>query len=614
MKKFYQLFVACLVALVAPVAANAFSISIDIDNPSLVSVTQDGNPVETKAGENVFEYEYSTSVTVTANEGYALKSIYNITGDYQMSTMQDYYNFNAYEWADGTKYSITTINLAEARSGNASITVDNPEKVRATISGTYKNLDLKPGKNEIKYIPDVETSISIGAINYGDVLYKVTKNGVDVTPNYGSYEVMLEEGVNIEIFADFPDMPATVTFNYLNDCRGVVTAVKVNGTDISDFTDGFSAKVGDKVEVSIDQSLYKFNSIKLNDGNPETYLWGNYSITLLDETNVITIDAKRHATYNVTLNLSDPSQVEVYRGQTYENVLIPDLVKGANTIEFTSASPVISIKPASGCFITSMTANDQTIEKDYSGAYSVETAENMVINVVSGEISRDNTLIVYIDKLAAAEFGYSFIRSDRSALILNDGYNEIKYCEADVPMQFSCYGSPVACLYLDNESIAPQYEGSTSFVINPAQNGQVLKIYLEAEPVSHNVTFTLEGNASVKSATVDRVKSFDPANGLSAMAGSEVVIEPAESVESLEAKLDGNAIDPVDGKYTFTVSADHNFVLKAKESGIGSVGVDAATADNAVYNLNGVKVGTTDNLNNLPAGIYINAGRKIVVK
>lgn len=79
-------------------------------------------------------------------------------------------------------------------------------------------------------------------------------------------------------------------------------------------------------------------------------------------------------------------------------------------------------------------------------------------------------------------------------------------------------------------------------------------------------------------------------------------------------KVNGEALTPdADGVCTFTVTADTKVSI-CDTDGISDITVEAGAANDAVYNLQGVKVGTRGEMNSLPAGLYISNGKKVVVK
>lgn len=614
MKKFYTTFVIGLIALLAPALASAYSITVNIDNPDVVSVTYNDTPYEHQAGDNVFEYDNNCHVAITVTDpAYSIKSVFNDTENYQLSSMQTNYHLYAYQYQDGNHYTITTFNLEEARSGQFTFKVDNPDKIDARLGGTYTKLDLTPGENTIKFIPGTENELTISPTNYNTPLYQVLKNGEPLTANYGSYTTMVEEGMAIEVVADFPEAPATVAFEYVNDCQGIVTSVKVNGNEVTDFAEGFSAMLGDQIEIYLNTTDFKFNSIQLNNGTPQYNYYGSYTTNLNQTENVIKIDAVRHGNFNFTLSLTDPSHVQVYNGQNYNGTLLTDLTAGDNTLEFSTRNNLLTIKAASGCFITAVTADGETVNANSSNEYQINTAAGMKVIVESGAINRDKTMVIYVDDLSAAKYGCNVTRADRSQIDLTSGYNTISFYDGDLPLQMSFHEPTVSKVYLNGEEYAPRYEGSSSFEFNGINDGDIVKVYLAAVPSTHTLSFTISGDVHVASAIHDRINPFEHTELLSVLTGTEVSIEPVESPEDLLATLDDNVLDAVDGKYTFAATADHQFELKVDPAGIKNVSVET-TSDTDVYNLQGIRVATDGNTNGLPAGIYIKGGKKVVIR
>ncbi len=73
-----------------------------------------------------------------------------------------------------------------------------------------------------------------------------------------------------------------------------------------------------------------------------------------------------------------------------------------------------------------------------------------------------------------------------------------------------------------------------------------------------------------------------------------------------------------EGNYTLTVRCGTKSATLPVEaidlSGIAEVTVEAAQANDPVYNLQGIKVGTRAGFDTLPAGLYIVGGQKILKK
>ena len=129
------------------------------------------------------------------------------------------------------------------------------------------------------------------------------------------------------------------------------------------------------------------------------------------------------------------------------------------------------------------------------------------------------------------------------------------------------------------------------------------------------MTFTVGSDVTPAGISVKRdiiVGVEDWANGFSALQGTQVDI----TAEDISVTVNGTAVTPVDGTFTFTVSDDTEVSI-AKPTAISDIHAGETTAVRDVYNMQGVKVAdNADNaaISNLPAGIYIINGKKIVIR
>ena len=87
-------------------------------------------------------------------------------------------------------------------------------------------------------------------------------------------------------------------------------------------------------------------------------------------------------------------------------------------------------------------------------------------------------------------------------------------------------------------------------------------------------------------------------------------MEPGDGQITVEVEL------VAEGTTTFTVSckgktATATITVK-NLSGIAGVTADQAQPNDPVYNLQGIKVGTREGFDSLPAGLYIMGGQKIL--
>lgn len=626
MRKIYSLFLTALLSMVA-FAANAVNVTINVDDPSRVTVKVNYTEQEIVQGDNSFDVPEYMPVSIEAKDGYFLTSVVRKSTSaneniYYMKSCNIYVNSSH----EGETWTVTSVNADDARDGSCQIWVDDASKVRMTRSSTSASVDnLVNGEwVDVKYIKASELPLQIGSVDYSTPLYQVKLDGETVEPQYGSFSVTPGENSKIEIFANYPDEDVAVKFSYANEeSKGFITGVKVDGTDVTNYNDeDFTVKLGKKIEITGNTTDYKLNSFTVN-GRSESF-YGSYQFTVSGET-AITVDAQKYAMVNATLDIDNPDNVVVYKGYSYDNTVITDLKAGENAIELSEKNPNISIKANSGCYITSVTsvtgegddAKTETYSADYNNSYNITVAEGMVIKVVSGAITRDKTAMIYVDDVTKAEHGHSFSRSDRSSIDLANGYNEIEFYDGDIPAMISFYGSPSVSAYKNDELISPDYTGGTSYTLNELADGDVVKVFLAGAPSTYNVTFDVTGSAANATVTRDKIKAVEDWNaGFQTLQGTEVSIKAAEGY-NMEASIGEDVLTPDEsGNCTFTVDADTNVkVVISSTSGIKDISNGNAGGNGDIYNLQGVllkKGAASVDAENLPAGIYVINGKKVV--
>lgn len=626
MRKIYSLFLTALLSMVA-FAANAVNVTINVDDPSRVTVKVNYTEQEIVQGDNSFDVPEYMPVSIEAKDGYFLTSVVRKSTSaneniYYMKSCNIYVNSSH----EGETWTVTSVNADDARDGSCQIWVDDASKVRMTRSSTSASVDnLVNGEwVDVKYIKASELPLQIGSVDYSTPLYQVKLDGETVEPQYGSFSVTPGENSKIEIFANYPDEDVAVKFSYANEeSKGFITGVKVDGTDVTNYNDeDFTVKLGKKIEITGNTTDYKLNSFTVN-GRSESF-YGSYQFTVSGET-AITVDAQKYAMVNATLDIDNPDNVVVYKGSSYDNTVITGLKAGENAIELSETNPKISIKANSGCYITSVTsvtgegddANTETYSADYNNSYNITVAEGMVIKVVSGAITRDKTAMIYVDDVTKARYGHSFSRSDRSSIDLANGYNEIEFYDGDIPAMISFYNPSSVSAYKNDKPIDPDYTGGTSYTLNELADGDVVKVFLAGAPSTYNVTFDVTGSAANATVTRDKIKAVEDWNaGFQTLQGTEVSIKAAEGY-NMEASIGEDVLTPDEsGNCTFTVDADTNVkVVISSTSGIKDISNGNAGGNGDIYNLQGVllkKGAASVDAENLPAGIYVINGKKVV--
>lgn len=615
MRNLYSLFFTALLSCIS-IAANAINITVNVDDPSRVSVTTSysSTPLELVAGDNAVSVDEYTQIYVRAKENVFINEVVR-SKDGEDDKKQDQYSmtevyFYVYSTDEGAKYTVSSANADDLRDGSCTIWVDDPTNVRVQRSGTYTDVDIVAGETTVKYIKDKELPLMIGAKNYGTELYQVKVNDEVVSPQGNMWYVTPADGAKVEIFANFPDEDVAVEFKYASEeAKGFITGVTVNGETVENYNDAdFKVKVGSQISISGNITDYKLNSFKVNGNEP--YFYSPYSFTVKEAT-IIEVDAHKYGTVKATLDIDNPDNVVVYKGYSYENNIIT-LNLGENEIELSETNALIQIKAVSGSYITSVTADEMSISADYESKYNVNVTEGMKIVVKSGTIDRNKTAVIYIDDLSKAPYGNSLNRADNSNIDLVNGYNEIKFYDGDNPFRLSFYGVESATAYKNNETFSGVY-GGASYELS-LTDGDVIKIFLASNPEMLEAELTAgDGvDASKVAVTMDRIVTVtDWAGKHNTLPGTEISIKPAEDYDICVAVDGENVTADADGAFTVIVSKNTTIAVSLPvETGINAV--DAEKLDNAgVYNMQGVRVGNAD-MKQLPAGVYIINGKKVV--
>lgn len=618
MKRFYAFFTL----LVAAVSFFAIGAAAQEDVHFTIKTNDYEHLVVTCYGANVALTGETTELTcaqytsyyVTSADGYIIESI-TCEGGYPPSVSNNMASLYPY---DGYVYTINVVNLAEVRTGKFTVKVDDPSKFTATLYGTNEQLNLSAGTQEIPFAPSIESHLTIRT-NTGSALYKVTLDGVNQTYNYG-YTIDLTDGCVLDIQADFPDEPCDITFKYTDPKgKGFWTKATVNNTEVADF-DGekLTVKLGDNVMLTGNTSEYKYSN-PIIDGTPAQYFYGTYSFTAMANTE-IEIDAHPYGDLTFTLNLDNPDNVTVYKGSRYgNNGTYSGLVAGNNTLTISENIGSIQIVANAGCFVTSITDRDGN-----SLGESVTVTDGMEIFVTSGQVELDGQFIVWVDDPSAPVYYFGGVTmevgSDRKTVSLAAGYNEVDFVTAQNQIQIGWAGAPVNRLYLNGEEQFDQYQ-SYSFYLNVVNN-DVIKIFLAAEPEEITVKLTAEGNADALAAAeitrdiVTHVTDWQNTTE-TVFNGTRYSIKG----DDVAVKFNGADVEKGDdGLFTVVIpsGAENPEITVTGTDAIQGIAVDEAASSDAVYNLQGVRVGSRSTIGTLPAGLYIvgsaKSAEKIYVK
>ena len=614
MKKFY-LFLIMLLSVIAPQAADAFSITLNVDDASRINVFLNG-PKDVVNGDNVFEVNDGDYLSVTTQNNVGLVSVFN--GDKAVK-LDSYSSFRLKltesEYA-GAKFIVKTATLDEMRTASCKVTVDDPSKVTLRLSRTFTTVQLKSGENEVKFIPGTESTFTISPQSYNTPLYKVTRNSVAAEAEWGSYTLKnVAEGDVIDIQANYPDIDCAVKFNVNAEGVGFIKSVTVNGNEVTNYLDdNFTVKCGSTISITRNSEDYKLESFKVNGEDKTSDFYEESYDFFVTAAATFDITAKKYATFKATVDIDDVSHATVYKGYSYYDDAF-DMKNGKNEIEVSEKQTLISLVAKDGYYFTSV--NDGTTEytDQSTSEIKVDVTDGMVLKVVTAAIVRDKKALVYVDDRSATS-SMVFSRGDYNRIEIGTGYNELEFYKGDNPFSVTVYANTKK-VYKNDVAVDPTYSGGSYFRFS-LEDGDVVKMFFTKTPATVKADITANGGAENLSVVKDRIQPVaDFSAGISCLEDTELAFAAKEGYSIKALTVDGTAATAeADGTYKVVVKADANIVVDLQTaSGISSVtNADASRTAN-VYNANGVLVlknATPEQTAKLAKGLYIINGKKVV--
>lgn len=623
MKKLYAIFFMMLATVISASAAVSFTVKINM--PDQVTAKINYSVDVTLTGETTTltcEENQAFSIELKNPSDYSITSLVNKAG-----TPQNFYSSSANLYpTDGEVYTVTISAKDDLRTESFTLKVDDASKIQMRYNnGDAINTTIQGGNvaNVIKYNPAIPASGYGGELPVmlmganGASIYKVSIDGTPVAMQYGSYALNVTDGCLVEIQANYPDEPCTVTFVYEDGAEGFFSSIKINDADAT-VTDGkLTARLGDKLSLTGNTADYTFEGMSVG-GIQQSYVNWPWSTVLLADTE-IKVKAHPKAKITFTINIDNVDNVKVYNSQySYSGDPIMGLVNGNNTLSVPEDNLYICLAAQPTCTITSVTDADAN---NLNTSFLV--SEGMTVYVTTSRLERNLNAVLWLDctadpagdiKYFSAEYMYN---SDHGQLDgLRAGYNLFDYAAELNPLTVSWYNANPAegaqVLYVDGVKQSPVNSGTYKYEVT-VTDGSVIKAFVSTAPADATVTFTADGTVDGVKVTRDVITEVPVWDGLTdnVFAGTQYSVTGS----NIKVKVNGTDVAAdADGAYTFEAKGGANAVTVSAVDGIASVGADTDDTDADVYNLQGIRVGTRSQLGTLPAGIYISAGRKYIVK
>lgn len=618
-----------LIGLIVPVASYGYQVKLKVDNPDAVSIVlkyynESWSTITdsyTPASEVVVSFDdnmkYPT-LEVSQKSGYKITSFNNAAGE-PVYGYSGTYTISLSSAIDNSEYSLTSVNLNDARTATAYVkVVGSASSIVATRGGESITLS-DDAEVAVKFIPDSENKFSFRNTNY-KAFYSIKVDGEPLTMTGSSIDVTVQEGTKIEIEADYPEIPVNLTINVSEGLNNVVTSVTSNYSEIAGWklNEPFEAKAGSNIAISINTSAFQLDSISINGIKQSSSSYISFTIGTDDTT--VDIVGHNFAQLNYTIKIDDPTHIDVYEG--YSSTPISGLVAGENTLSISEKIASIQIKAKTGFDITSITDKDGNAVTGSNNYYTV--TEGAYFDIATQERVYDGKFVVIINDLNSVPMYYdgthksAYWQSEEdynARYFFESEYNEVQFATAsNVRFMFTVSCDSVYNFYVNDTLQENRYNSKYVNWQGVPNNGDVFKIFTNGVvPEEHTITFTeVTDKATI---TVDKVKALtDWTSGVKALTGTLFEVKGVDDA-NLDVKVDGTKIEKDEaGVYSFKATADHSVSISNGSSGVENVEVETV-ADGPVYNLQGIKVlNTSTNMNELPAGIYIVNGKKVIIR
>ncbi len=616
MKKYLYAFVLPAIMLLSALQASADQYRIDIDNVDNVEFfIQLGEPAVTPVqadGLYTIDMGNEQYLRVITKPGVLFSQVIGDENGYitdymergAVTTMDDgrqYVDVNSY-YPDVEIFRIRTASAGDARSASCTVNIDNPDRIRLTRNN--EPVALTAGANTVKFDPEKEKTLVIEPV--GKPLYRVSKGEEVFTADY-RYTIPVADGDVIDIKAEFPDTDCPVSFNVVGyGSADFITGVDVDGRPELDWKrDGFSVKCGTELTLYGNLNEYEVVSFTVNG---EAQMFTDKTPLFITEPTEIAIDVRKYASFIMTVIVDDPTHLQVYRGHVANNDPF-ELTAGENRVEITRNTPIISIVPADGYYINTLSLTGEEYEPyelQVSPVRLGSLVDDDVLTITTAAIVRDLKAMIYLENSSAAEGYFTAKRGDLSVIEnLADGYNELMFYDRDNRFRFETGGPVQAHVYLNERLQEPEPGG---FNYSPTlADGDILKLYFGEAPEAHTLTIDADANAAkVLTVIRDHIAEVDDYATVEALHNTHISLA-AKDDSKLTVTLDGNPMTAgADGRFEFSATADHTVTVKGEESGIAEISADGGKSDAEIYDLRGVRV------NRAVKGFYVVGGKKVI--
>lgn len=630
MKKFYSMLLFALLTVVGASATTwTFTANVDgvayakLDNGSIV-------PLSTEAVEiTVGDY---ASVTVLAYDGGAITGV---SDDFQGAWYTDYNgdfsqgNWN-YPYPD-RNVSVTAVKFD--RSAKFTLNIEGDvEGVKAALTGggftNYLSLTPDTHSYELSFDPENEPILYITNSSMTDKYVYSVDCGKYSESRKAEYNVPLSDGCVVNVEQSYPVVTYAVKVSGATDAVAYYTVGRDNTQYPLPGNGTFPTQMDDDITIYFNGGEYKVSSVTVN-GETSTFSYtpSNFTFKATENPTTVEIVAGEYPVYNVKININIP---EAVRFSCNNEVL--NLHNGENDIELKESqyggAPNLSTSVLGGYEIESFTYVVDDVEAEVQnnyGYYYPTIVQNVTFNVVAKAKEYKHYAIMFGYNVAASQSGTSTaqvyvmdpVTYSGEYFNAKDGYRLVGY--NDDNNRFAAYSGAA----YENNYLFVNGEPAIFYNYYDLTEQTVIKMGFGEDADSCKVTFDVDPAAMTY--IVEDYVLFPDAAEINTFPGTvfQVAgknIEVFANDEAIEADAEDAkplVAFPVNlGKdeKIYNITVQESTVISVKVAGgVENVAVDAVEGDTTVYNLQGIKV-AEGSLDNLPAGLYIQGGKKVLKK
>lgn len=624
MKKFYSMLLFALLSVVGASAATwTFTANIDgvayakLDNGSIVPLSTEPVSIEVNTYQNVY---------VLAYDGGAIAGVSDDQGPWY-----DYNGFNKMNFgSDDLNVTVTAVKFD--RSAKFTLNIEGDvEGVKAALTGggftNWLNLTPDTHSYELSFDPVNEPILNITNSSMTDKYVYSVDCGKYSETRQAEYNVPLSDGCVVNVEQPYPVETYAVKVSGATDVVTYYTVGRDNTENPLPGNGTFPVQMDDDITLYLSAGEYKVTSIIVN-GETSTFSYTPSSFTFKATENPTTVEivAGDYSVYNVKFNINIAEAVRF----SCNNEIIK-LNNGENDIELKEpqygGAPYPSFSVLGGYEIESFTYVVNGVETDVPSSYGYyylpAIVQNIEFNVVAKAKQYPHYAIMFGYNTAASLAGTNMaqvyvmdaVTYSGEYFPAKDGYSLIGYNDGN---RFSVYSGSAqdSYLYVDGEpaDFYNYYDLTEQTVIKMGfgEDADSCKVTFDVDPAA--MTYIVEDYVLFPDA--EEINTFP--GTVFQVAGKNIEVfanDEAIEADTEEAKpLVPFPVDLSKDEKVYTITIQESTVISVKVAGgVENVAVDSAEGDTTVYNLQGIKV-AEGSLDTLPAGLYIQGGKKVLKK